>query len=159
MLTEDCENIPTEVKTKSPGHVINAIGLSRCDIESTQTLEQHSPTHAVSPSKRIRHARGPNGEYCCSWPACSRTFLTSKKLSIHIRTMHKPRTLCIAGCGQIFGDKKPMLRHVRVYHRQFLPTLDAFKCSISECKREFTHPDNLKRHIEEVHTKQRWRRR
>jgi len=85
--------------------------------------------------------------------------LVNEFRSIHIRTMHKSRTLCIAGCGQIFGDKKLMLRHVRVYHRQFLPTLDSFKCSISKCNREFNRPDNLKRHIEEVHTKQRWRRR
>ncbi|RYC79840.1 hypothetical protein BFJ63_vAg17274 [Fusarium oxysporum f. sp. narcissi] len=67
--------------------------------------------------------------------------------------MHKPRTLYIAGYKQIFGDKKPMLWHIRVYHRQFLPILDAFKCSISECKRGFTCPNNLKYHIEEVHTK------
>jgi hypothetical protein len=77
---KDCENVPAEVKAKSPGHVINSIELSRCDIESTETLEQRLPTHAVTTSKRIRHARGPNGEYCCSWLACSRTFLTSKKL-------------------------------------------------------------------------------
>ncbi|KAJ9413274.1 hypothetical protein FOXG_21994 [Fusarium oxysporum f. sp. lycopersici 4287] len=29
MLMKDCENVPAEVKAKSPGHVINAIGLSR----------------------------------------------------------------------------------------------------------------------------------
>ncbi|KAJ9412549.1 hypothetical protein QL093DRAFT_2552289, partial [Fusarium oxysporum] len=81
MLTKDCENVPAEVKVKSPGHVINAIELLR-----------------FTPSKHLRQARGPNGEYCCSWLACSRTFLTSKKLSIHIHIIHKPRALCIAGC-------------------------------------------------------------
>lgn len=87
-----------------------------------------------------------------------------RKHSVHIRTKHKPRTPCAADCGQLFPDKKHMLRHVRSAHKQFLANPmtsiapPKFYCPDSNCKAPFTRQDNLKRHIKEVHMGKRQRR-
>ncbi|KAM5527119.1 hypothetical protein FOXYSP1_20388 [Fusarium oxysporum f. sp. phaseoli] len=79
MLTKDCENVPAEVKVKSPGHVINAIELLRCNRVYSNSRATFTDPRSHS-EQTYKASQGPNGEYCCSWLACSRTFLTSKKL-------------------------------------------------------------------------------
>ncbi|EWZ77451.1 hypothetical protein FOWG_18139, partial [Fusarium oxysporum f. sp. lycopersici MN25] len=48
MLTKDCENVPAKVKGKSPGHIINTIGLSRCDRVYSNSRTEFTDPHSQS---------------------------------------------------------------------------------------------------------------
>merc|ERR1719233_759963 len=79
---------------------------------------------------------------------CSSTFISVKKLHIHMESVHYGQSFACDECGEIFTRKDSLHRHRVTSH-----TRENFgsKFECEECCQQFSRKDKLKRHIETVH--------
>ena len=79
---------------------------------------------------------------------CGKGFWDKGKLSVHIMRVHSDRSkrdfLCM-DCGKVLSSKANLDNHILRMHSEK-------KVSCQECEREFRHPNDLIRHIGQVHT-------
>ena len=79
---------------------------------------------------------------------CSSTFVSVKKLHIHMESVHYGQTFACDDCGEIFSRKDSLHRHRVTSHTE--DNFDSkFECE--ECEGTFTRKEDLTRHKEEVH--------
>ena len=80
---------------------------------------------------------------------CSSTFISVKKLHIHMESVHYGQSFTCDECGEIFSRKDSLQRHRVASH-----TGDNFdsKFECEECDGTFTRKENLTRHKKKVHS-------
>ncbi|KAG5761638.1 hypothetical protein H9Q72_010249 [Fusarium xylarioides] len=85
-----------------------------------------------------------NGKFLCNNANCQRTFDKNRERNNHLRTHEKPFHCSWPGCQVKASWRKDIIRHYDSHYSQkIIPCL--------QCDETFTRPDNLKRHVEEIH--------
>lgn len=85
-----------------------------------------------------------NGKFLCNNADCQRVFDKNRERNNHLRTHEKPFHCYWPGCQVKAPWRKDIIRHYDSHHSQkTIPCL--------QCDETFTRPDNLKRHVEEIH--------
>lgn len=91
-----------------------------------------SPTNGRRPHRRIRL-----DPHCCS--LCSKTFISSAHLTLHLTTHNKERKFRCSTCGKYFHQSSHLMAH-KLIHSGDRP----FKCP--ECGKSFGRASHLKTH-------------
>jgi metal regulatory transcription factor 1 len=103
-------------------------------------------------SKDLKFLKFP-GEYkfTCPEEECSKKFLTSYSLKIHVRvhTKQKPFHCSEDDCSKAFNTRYRLRAHLRLHGFG-----DTFNCLTTDCNKFFTTQSDLKKHLR-IHTKER----
>ena len=82
---------------------------------------------------------------------CSSTFISVKKLHIHMESVHYWQSIACDECGEIFSRKDSLHKHRVTSHTE--DNFDSkFECE--ECEGTFTRKEDLARHKVTVHANQ-----
>ncbi|EWG50003.1 hypothetical protein FVEG_16565 [Fusarium verticillioides 7600] len=85
-----------------------------------------------------------NGKFLCNNADCHKAFDKNRERNNHLRTHAKPFHCSWPGCQIKASWRKDIIRHYDSHYSQ-----KGNPCL--QCDMAFTRPDNLKRHVEEIH--------
>ena len=118
----------------------------------------YSNINALTYHKNTKHEAVPNKHTCDS---CGSQFSSEETLLKHKNTLHNDQTsreICDY-CGQIFNAISNLYRHKKEKHREINANLayhnQSFLIECEHCDLKFTRTENMKRHIEIIHSGER----
>ncbi|GAW82826.1 zinc finger transcription factor [Plasmodium gonderi] len=133
---------------------------SICQIsyDTPKELRTHKIRHSTCPyencsysystiSKMKYHLNKHRCNRFYSCPVCTKKFLIYKEFIQHKRTCFKKKYICLQ-CNKIYLHANGYNKHVRKVH---LNIIQNYKCTLSNCSKEFSSEFSLKEHIINFH--------
>jgi len=125
------------------------------------TLRSHKKTHLRSKCEKCRkffpdeftlndHIKKKHESFLCKFKGCTKIFISEEFLEKHsIKHLKKVSWDC-NNCGQKFKKKADYKQHMLIHD-----DVNKFRCYVVECHKKFIDDATLRKHIYNVHSKDR----
>ncbi|XP_074550874.1 uncharacterized protein LOC141808258 isoform X2 [Halichoeres trimaculatus] len=140
MLDKPSDNGQQTAQSESGPDSVNAAASSEQQPEDTADSPSKCPSCQADsslPNGRRPHRRIRLDPHCCS--LCSKTFISSAHLTLHLTTHTKERKFRCSTCGKYFHQSSHLMAH-KLIHSGDRP----FKCP--DCGKTFGRASHLKTH-------------
>jgi hypothetical protein len=95
--------------------------------------------------KKIEAEMNPKQSFSCTWPDCTKTYGKKCHLNRHVEQVHKKSSQAqCQECGDILSCAESLRNHMFTHEDK--------KPVCLHCKKDFSNPQSLNRHIIEIHS-------